>query len=302
MSWLDESQAVIAAVAEAVGPSVVGVGQRWAVGSGVVVEPGAVLTNAHNIRGGEVDITFFDGRRSSGRAAGTDVDGDVAVVATDTAGAPSVAWPETAAALDLGTPVFALANPGGRGLRVTVGLVSGTERSFRGPRGRRITGSVEHTSPLLPGSSGGPIVDSRGTLLGLNTNRLGEGFYLAIPADADLRERVSRLVAGESPAPPRLGVGVAPPRVATGLRRAVGLPEIDGLLVRAVEDASPAARAGLAEGDLIIEADGRPTGSADALHAALDEAETGADLRLKVVRGTEERSVVVSWSDGEDDG
>jgi serine protease Do len=302
MSWLEETKAAVAAVADAVGPSVVGVGQRWAVGSGVVVEPGAVLTNAHNVRGGEVDITFSDGRRSSGRAAGMDVDGDIAVISTDTGSARAIAWPETPAALDLGTPVFALANPGGRGLRVTVGLVSGTERSFRGPRGRRITGSVEHTSPLLPGSSGGPIVDSDGTLLGLNTNRLGEGFYLAIPADADLRERVSRLVAGESPARPRLGVGVAPPRVATGLRRAVGLPEVDGLLVRAVEDASPAARAGLAEGDLIVEADGRATESADALHAALDGAEAGEGLRLKVLRGTEERSVVVTWSDGGGDG
>ena len=302
MSWLEETKAAVAAVADAVGPSVVGVGQRWAVGSGVVVEPGAVLTNAHNVRGGEVDITFSDGRRSSGRAAGMDVDGDIAVISTDTGSARAIAWPETPAAFDLGTPVFALANPGGRGLRVTVGLVSGTERSFRGPRGRRITGSVEHTSPLLPGSSGGPIVDSDGTLLGLNTNRLGEGFYLAIPADADLRERVSRLVAGESPARPRLGVGVAPPRVATGLRRAVGLPEVDGLLVRAVEDASPAARAGLAEGDLIVEADGRATESADALYAALDGAEAGEGLRLKVLRGTEERSVVVTWSDGGGDG
>jgi serine protease Do len=302
MSWLEESQAAVAAVAEAVGPSVVGVGQRWAVGSGVVVEPGAVLTNAHNIRGGEVDITFSDGRRTSGRAAGVDVDGDLAVVATDTAGAPSIGWPETAAAVHIGAPVFALANPGGRGLRVTMGLVSGTERSFRGPRGRRITGSVEHTSPLLPGSSGGPIVDARGTFLGLNTNRLGEGFYLAMTADADLRARVSRLVKGESPVRPRLGVGVAPPRVATGLRRAVGLPDVDGLLVRAVEEASPAARAGLAEGDLIVEAAGRPTASADALHAALDGAEPGGGLRLKVLRGTEERSVTVPLSDGDGGG
>ena len=95
-------------------------------------------------------------------------------------------------------PVFALANPGGRGLRVTFGFVSGIDRTFRGPRGLRITGSLEHTAPLLPGSSGGPVLDAAGQLLGINTNRLGEGFYLAIPADEALRGRVDALARGES--------------------------------------------------------------------------------------------------------
>ena len=302
MSWLDEAQSAVTAVAEAVGPSVVGVGHRWAVGSGVVLEAGAVLTNAHNVRPGDVTITLPDGRRSSGRTSGVDVDGDLAVVTADTEGASPIAWPENGATLALGTPVFALANPGGRGLRVTVGSVSSTERSFRGPRGRRITGSVEHTSPLLPGSSGGPIVDSGGRFLGLNTNRLGEGFYLAIPADGDLRERVTRLAAGESRAAPRLGVGVALPGVARGLRRAVGLPEVEGLLVRAVEKDSAAERAGLAEGDLIVEAGGRPLDSADVLHEALDAADSRAGLRLKVVRGTEERTVSVTLTEEHRDG
>ncbi len=114
----------------------------------------------------------------------------------------------------LGTPVFALADPGGRGLRLTLGFITGVERSFRGPRGRRITGSIEHDAPLLPGSSGGPIVDSDGRLLGLNTNRLGEGFYLAIPADEALRSQVDALARGESTERVRLGIGVAPMHVA----------------------------------------------------------------------------------------
>ena len=94
--------------------------------------------------------------------------------------------------------MFALSNPGGRGLRVTFGFVSGIDRTFRGPRGLRITGSLEHTAPLLPGSSGGPVLDAEGQLLGINTNRLGEGFYLAIPADEALRGRVDALARGES--------------------------------------------------------------------------------------------------------
>ena len=106
--------------------------------------------------------------------------------------APALPWADGAGP-SVGQPVFALANPGGRGLRVTFGFVSGVERTFRGPRGRRISGSLEHTAPLLPGSSGGPVLDGDGRLLGINTNRLGEGFYLAIPADATLRGRVDAL-------------------------------------------------------------------------------------------------------------
>ncbi|MGH2726220.1 MAG: S1C family serine protease, partial [Actinomycetota bacterium] len=248
MAVFTELRDAIRKLADEVGPSLVGVGQRWGVGSGVVVGAGKVLTNAHNIRGDEVSVTFADGRTETGSVTGIDVDGDLAVVAVDTKDAPAVTWSADGGP-DIGSPVFALANPGGRGLRVTVGLVSGTQRSFRGPRGRRISGSLEHTAPLLPGSSGGPIVDEEGTLLGLNTNRLGEGFYLAIPADRSLRERVDALGRGETPERPVLGVAIAPAHVARRLRRAVGLPEADGILVRGVEEDSPAAHAEIREGD-----------------------------------------------------
>ena len=131
---------------------------------------------------------------------------------------------------------MALGNPAGNGLRVTVGYVSGIGRAFRGPRGRRVAGAVEHTAPLLPGSSGGPIVDADGQLLGINTNRLGSGFYQAIASDSGLRDRVASLGRGEAPKRRRLGVGLAPAHVARQLRRAVGLEERDGLLVRDVEE------------------------------------------------------------------
>ena len=293
MNVLKDLQEAIGAVAATVGDAVVGVGHRWAVGSGIVVADGTVVTNAHNLRGEEVSITFNDGRSATGRSAGVDVDGDIAVVSVDTGGARPIGWPEGRSRLDIGTVVFALANPGGRGLRVTFGFVTGTERSFRGPRGRRITGSVEHTSPLLPGSSGGPIVDGAGSLLGVNTNRLGEGFYLALPADAELRSRLEALKRGDRPSRPRLGIAIAPSEVAAKLRRAVGLPEVKGLLVRLVEDGSPAARSGLTEGDLIVAAGGRAVGNADDLHEVLDGVDDGT-LELKLLRGTEERSVSVS--------
>ena len=231
MGSLDGIQEEIQRVAGQVSNAVVGIGQRWGVGSGIVVGKDQVLTNAHNVRSEEVDVTFLDGRTATGRVAGADVDNDVAVISVETGDLPAIEW-TTDGVPQLGTPVFALANPGGRGLRVTLGFITGVERSFRGPRGHRITGSVEHDAPLLPGSSGGPIVNAEGRLLGLNTNRLGEGFYLAIPADQALRGRVDALARGESTERVRLGIGVAPMHVARRMRRAVGLPDADGLLVR----------------------------------------------------------------------
>jgi serine protease Do len=292
MAILDEIQAGIAGLAESAGASVVGIGQRWGAGSGIVLGEGRVLTNAHNVRGDEVTVTFPDGRTAQGRVAGRDIDGDLAVIDVDTGGAAALPWADGAAA-SIGTPVFALANPGGRGLRVTFGFVSGVDRSFRGPRGRRITGSVEHTAPLLPGSSGGPVVTADGRLTGINTNRLGEGFYLAIPADDALRGRVDALGRGEFSTPPRLGVAIAPGHVARRLRRAVGLPDREGLLIREVTEDSPAAQAGLAQGDLIVAAGGQPVRTVDDLFDALQAAGEGT-VELSVVRGTEERAIQVS--------
>jgi len=296
MTVLDEIGAGIARLGGEAGPSVVGIGQRWGVGSGVVLGEGRVLTNAHNVRGNHVTVTFADGRTAEGNVAGTDVDGDLAVVEVDTGQVPALPWATDAPAV--GTPVFGLANPGGRGLRVTFGFVSGIDRSFRGPRGVRITGSLEHTAPLLPGSSGGPVLNAAGQLLGINTNRLGEGFYLAIPADETLRGRIDALARGESVQPPQLGIAIAPGHVARRLRRAVGLPEADGLLIREVAEDSPAARAGLARGDLIVAVAGQSVSGVDDLFAALRAAGTGGSLELTVLRGTEERSVHVVLGQG----
>ena len=193
-----------------------------------------------------------------------------------------------------GHEISAIGNPAGGGVRVTLGFVSGLGRVFRGPRGRRVSGAVEHTAPLLPGSSGGPIVDGAGRLLGINTNRLGKGFYQAIAADVSLRERVNALGRGEAPSRRRLGVGLAPAHVARQLRRAVGLDERDGLLVREVEEESPAAKAGIAEGDLIVAAAGKPVASADDLFDAIGSVAADAELAVTVVRGTEERTVTIS--------
>ena len=291
MTIFDEIQASIARLAENAGPSVAGIGQRWGIGSGIVLGEGRVLTNAHNVRGSQATVTFADGRTAEGTVTGHDLDGDLAVIEADTGQAAALPWATAAPAI--GTPVFALSNPGGRGLRVTFGTVSGIDRTFRGPRGLRITGSLEHTAPLLPGSSGGPVLDAQGQLLGINTNRLGEGFYLAIPADEALRSRVDALARGESVRAPQLGIAITPGHVARRLRRAVGLPDTEGLLIRGVAEDSPAARAGLASGDLIVAAAGQPVRTVDDLSGALQTA--GEAIELSVLRGTDERSIQVAF-------
>jgi len=300
MSALEELEEAVTSVAEQVGAAVVGIGRGPGRGSGIVLADGRVATNAHNLRGEEVTVVFADGRSETGRVEGVDVDADLAVLAVDTGDARPLPWAADGgegAPARLGTAVFAMANPGGR-RRVTVGFVSAVNRAFRGPRGRRITGSVEHTAPLGRGSSGGPVVSADGRLLGINTNRLGDGFYLAIPADAELRGRLDALARGESPARPRLGVGVAPARVARRLRSAVGLPERDGLLVRAVEEGGPAERAGVRVGDLIVTAGGREVHDADELHEVLDGLGEEGTLQLALVRGTDELTVIVAFGSG----
>ena len=290
MNFLDELEAAVTAVAGQVGPAVVGLGRGWGRGSGVVVAEGLVLTNAHVLRGEEVAVTRADGEVALGRVAGTDAALDVAVIAVDTGAAQAVAWePAALEQLAAGRPVFALADPGGRGLRTSFGLVTATGRSFRGPQGRRIRGSIEHSAPLPRGSSGGPLVDAGGRLLGINSVRMEGGLLLALPADAALRATVDALGRGELPARPRLGLALAPPRAARRMRAAVGLPERDGLLVRGVEPGSPSERAGLKQGDLLVATGSRALHGYDDLFDALDEAQNS--ITFTVVRGAEERQV-----------
>jgi serine protease Do len=295
MSSLDSVQSAIAAAAERVGPSVVGLGRGWGLGSGVVIGEGHVLTSAHNLRRDGVTVAFADGRRERAEVAATDPDLDLAVLEVDTGDSPSIEW-EPGDRPGIGTPVLALANPGGRGLRVTLGFVSSGERSFRGPRGRRIRGAIEHTAPLPRGSSGGPLVDTDGRLLGLNALRLEGGLILAVSATEGVKERALRMARGEASTRARLGVAVAPPRLARRMRRAVGLPEREGLLVRAVEDGGPADSAGIERGDLLVAAAGRELASVDALYEVLDGVSPGDTIELTVVRGTDERTVKAEFT------
>ena len=294
MPTTDELQATVSRVAERVVPAVVRIGRHGGRGCGVVVGEGLVLTNAHNLRDRTTLVTFADGRAVQSRATGVDADTDLVVLGVDTSDAPALPWADTP--VELGATVFAVASiPDSH--RITVGTVSATDRSFRGPRGRLVAGGIEHTAPLARGSSGGPIVDAEGRLVGVTTLRLGDGFSVAQPAGPTLRERVDALAAGREPRRRLLGIGAAPAHVARRLRQAVGLPDRPGVLVRAVGPDSPAARAGLRQGDLITAAAGAETADTDGLSAALDALPDGQTLSLHVVRGTDDLEVVVRFDD-----
>jgi serine protease Do len=304
MSALRETETTLKDAAARYGPSVVGLGRGWGTGTGVVIGPGQVLTVAHALaerphRGRrraaqadpanhEVTVTFADGAQRPATIAGLDADLDLAVLRVETADAPVIALDPGIPEAALGQAVIALANPGGRGLRVTHGYVSSAGRSLRGPRGRRIGGAIEHTAPLPRGSSGAPLLDLEGRLLGLSAVRVQSGLILAVALDAAVGERVAALATGQATDRPRLGVAIAPPRAARELRRAVGLPHRDGLLVRGVQEGGSAAAAGVRRGDLIVTLGDTPTREIDDLHAAIEAAGPDAPVSLKLVRGTEE--------------
>lgn len=294
MTTLDELTEVLQQIEARVGPAVVGIGRRRGAGAGVVVAEGRIVTNAHNIRSEVVGLRLHDGSRIDGTVAAADADSDLAVVTADTGDITPIEW-NTDAAPTLGTPVFALSRArSDAATRVTFGTIAAVDRRFRGPRNRPIAGAFEHTAPLARGASGGPVVDATGALLGINTHRLGEGFYLSVPADDALRARIDTLASGETPAQHQLGVALAPPHVAHRLRSAVGLPERDGLLVQQVFEATPAAAADLRRGDLIVAVDGTDVDSVDVLYAAL--AGQSDTMALRVLRGTDEIDVTINFA------
>lgn len=286
---VEELSRAAAHALQQVGPAVVSIG-RDGRGSGVVIGPGKVLTNAHNLRDRTTTVTFSDGRTEAASLGGADPDGDLAVLDVDTGGVEPA--PLTHAEVSEGAVVFALGRGGGR-LRVSMGLVSAVDQAFTGPRGREVAGGIEHSAPLARGASGGPVVNGAGQVVAINTHRIGGGFYLARPTDGPLLDTVDKLKAGASIERPRLGVALAPSEVAAKLRASVGLPPRAGLLVRAVEDESPAAAAGIETGDLLVAAGDRVLDTIGALNDVLAPATTS--LALTVVRGIDERTIEVRF-------
>jgi serine protease Do len=266
--------------------SVISLGRGARRGSGLVVGPGRLVVLRHPLRGERVEVVFRDGRSAEAEVAGIDRGAGVALLRAETGDVPAVSF--TTELPELGDDVFALGDPGS-GLRITSGAVSSPAVAIRSRSGRSLT-LIEHTAPIPRGAGGGALADADGTVLGVNALRGDPGFALAVPG-AEVQAAIARIDAGRDAV--RLGVALASASAARRLRAAVGLPEHPGLLVRAVEDDSPAQRAGVKAGDLIVGLGGSDVAGFDELLSAIDAAAGSAAVPLRVLRGAEENDLAV---------
>jgi len=305
---LDAYSRAVVRVVETVSPAVVSIesrldgrrsddqpspGQRGGTGSGFVFTPdGLVLTNSHVVhRARGIDVTLTDGRRCQAELVGEDSDTDLAVL--------RIAGPNLVAArlgdsrqVRVGQLVVAIGNPYGFQCTVTAGVVSALGRSLRARTGRLMDEIIQTDAALNPGNSGGPLVDSRGQVIGVNTAVIlpAQGICFAISSNTvqyvaaclikDGRVRRSYVgIAGQTTPLPRL------------LSRAHGLDATRGVRVMSLEPDSPATKAGVREGDIIIAFDDRRVDGIDALHRLLTDQKIGVPSPLVVLRRGEKRTL-----------
>jgi S1-C subfamily serine protease len=265
-------------------------------GSGFIFTPdGFILTNSHVVHGAdEINVTLSDGRAFPARLVGDDPDTDLAVLDIDAHGLPCAAFGDSNN-IQVGQLVVAIGNPYGFQYTVTAGVVSNLARSFRSRTGRLIDNIIQTDAALNPGNSGGPLVDARGSVVGVNTAIISgaQGICFAIPS-ATAQYVASRLIRDGRIR--RSSIGVAGQDVPLHRRvvRYYRLAEDTGVMVVGVEPGSPAARAGLVEGDVIVEADGRPVRHIDDLHKLMTEERVGVPVTFTVIRRTEKVDVVVT--------
>jgi S1-C subfamily serine protease len=296
------SQAVVG-VARRVSPSVVKIeaGRRAdrdpeGGGSGFVLTPdGHVLTNSHVVHGArKLEVTLADGRRMSGHLVGDDPATDLAVVRLYE---PTDLVPVTlgdSATLEVGQLVIAIGNPYGFEATVTAGVVSALGRSLRSRSGRLIDDVIQTDAALNPGNSGGPLCDSRGAVIGVNTAviRMAQGLCFAIGVNT-AKFVVSRLLRDGHVRRSWLGVAgqnVPLPRLQ---QRAHELAVASGVRVMSVERRSPAEAAGLKPGDVIVGYGMSKVATVDDLHRLLTDEQVGASATLRVIRGTEVQTLPV---------
>lgn len=291
------SRAVIGAVAS-IGPAVVSVARRrgqesGGVGSGVLIGPeGHALTNSHVVGGQrQMYVTTPDGDALEAEVLGDDPATDLAVLRVAARDLPAAALGESAA-LQVGQLVVAMGNPYGFRSTVTTGVVSAQGRALRSQQGRLIESVVQHTAPLNPGNSGGPLVDSLGRVVGINTAiiAMAQGLGFAVPADT-ARWVVSEVFAFGRVRRPKLGLSLTMRPVGRELARRLDLLVEIAIEVVSAEREGAAARAGVMPGDLVVAIDGRIVASLDDMHRLLSRA--GGTVTLSLVRGFRQLDVEV---------
>ena len=291
---LDAYSEAVIAVVERVGPAVASVSvaarregsPRGGSGSGVLFTPdGYLLTNAHVVRGAKrVGVSLTDGSTLEASVVGADEPTDLAVIAVDGGRLP-YAELGSSATLRVGQLVVAIGNPLGFSSTVSAGVVSALGRTMRATSGRLMEGIIQSDVALNPGNSGGPLVDSRGRVVGINTAMIlgAQGLSFSIPIDT------AKWVLGQLMTIGRvrrgsLGIAGRNRPLPRGTARRLGLAGDAGVEVLRVERGGPAAEAGIVAGDVIVAADGEPTRSVDDLHRLLGRWPLAGTLTLRIVR------------------
>ena len=288
---LDAYSRAVIGVVDSIGPAVVAVARRrglesGGVGSGVLIGPdGYALTNSHVVGGqGRMVVTTHDDDALEAEVVGDDPATDLALLRVAARDLPAASLGESAG-LRVGQLVIAMGNPFGFQSTVTTGVVSAQGRSLRSQQGRLIENVVQHTAPLNPGNSGGPLVDSLGRVVGINTAiiAMAQGLGFAVPADT-ARWVVSELLGHGRVRRPALGLSVTMRPIGRELARQLDLLIDLAVEIVTVERGAAAARAGLVPGDLVVAINGRIVTSLDDMHRLLSRAAAGA-VTLSVVRG-----------------
>ncbi len=302
---LDAYSRAVTTVVEAVGPAVVGismgrqlpgaVGEPGGLGSGVVITPdGYILTNDHVVHGAaQLTATLQDGTSLAAALVGTDPATDLAVIRVTASGLPHAALGDSAL-LRVGQLVIAIGNPFGFQSTVSTGVVSALGRALRSQEGRLIENIIQHTAPLNPGNSGGPLVDSRGRVVGINTAIIvmAQGIGFAIPANT-AQWVVSQLLVHGRVRRGYLGLAARPRPLDRRLVRFHHLAKELAVEAISVDPRGPAGEAGLKEGDLIVGIQDQEVTSVDDIHRFLAEWPVGRPVALAILRGRERLTLTV---------
>jgi S1-C subfamily serine protease len=267
--------------------------QRGGSGSGFVFTPdGFILTNSHVVHsGGRLRVTLFDGRQYDAQMVGDDPDTDLAVIRINATNLVPAALGDSER-IRVGQVAIAIGNPYGFQCSVTAGVVSALGRSLRSNSGRLIDNIIQTDAALNPGNSGGPLVNSLGEVIGINTAVIlpAQGICFAIAVNT------AKFVAGRLIRDGKIRrsyIGVAGQNVPLHRRvvRFHRLPVEQGVLVVSVEGNSPAQKAGLQEGDLIVGYGAQPVSGIDDLHRLLTDERLGVRSQVTILRGTEKQLV-----------
>ena len=292
------SSAVVRAV-EIVGPAVVrlDVADQGSGSGFLFADDGLLITNSHVVRGAtHVGVTFADGQKARAEVLGDDPDTDLAVVRVAGNRLPFVALGDSST-VHVGQIAIAIGNPFGFDCTVTAGVVSALGRSLRARSGRLMDDVLQTDAALNPGNSGGPLVTSKGDVIGVNTAMImpAQGLSFAIASNT-VRFVVSRLLRDGRIRRSYIGIAGSKAAVPRQLARHLSIAVASGVRIESVEPSTPAAAAGLRERDLIIALDDRPVTGIDDLQRLLTEERIGRVTPITLLRGTERIvSVLVPW-------